>query len=97
MGHIDDADAALEKAKMFSLAEVAKSITCPFLIVHAADDTVVPVANAPKLFEAVGSRDKHLKILSTEDGGNYHAQADNRQVGIDYIADWLETRFTRSA
>jgi alpha-beta hydrolase superfamily lysophospholipase len=97
MGHIDDADAALEKAKTFSLAEVAKSITCPFLIVHAADDTVVPVANAPKLFEAVGSRDKHLKILSTEDGGNYHAQADNRQVGIDYIADWLETRFTRSA
>lgn len=93
MGHIDDADAALEKAKKFSLADVAKNITCPFLIVHAADDTVVPVANAPRLFEAAGSKDKHLKILTAEDGGNYHAQADNRQVGIDYIADWLEDRF----
>ena len=88
--HLMDPVAVLEKAKTFSLAEVAKSITCPFLIVHAADDTVVPVANAPKLFEAVGSRDKHLKILNADDGGHYHAQADNRQVGIDYIADWVE-------
>ena len=97
MGCIDDAngaEAALEKAKQFSLADVAKNITCPFLIVHAADDTVVPVANAPKLFDAVGSKDKHLKILSAEDGSNYHAQADNRQVGIDYIADWLQDRLS---
>ena len=85
MGCIDDAGAALEKAKKFSLVGVAEKITCPFIIVHAGEDTVVPVANAPKLFEAIASKDKHLKILSTEDGGNYHAQADNRQVGIDYI------------
>ncbi len=93
MGCIDDPDganAALEKAKMFSLAEAAGKITCPFIIVHAANDTVVPVANAHKLFDAVASKDKHLKILTEEDGGHYHAQADNRQVGIDYIADWIE-------
>jgi dipeptidyl aminopeptidase/acylaminoacyl peptidase len=92
MGCIDDAngaEAALEKAKKFSLAEVAGKITCPFIIVHAAEDTVVPVANAPKLYEAIASSDKHLKILTAEDGGHYHAQADNRQVGIDYIADWI--------
>jgi dipeptidyl aminopeptidase/acylaminoacyl peptidase len=89
MGCIDDAGAAIEKAKKFSLAEVAGRITCPFLIVHAQDDRVVPVANAHKLFDAVGSRKKHLKILTAEEGGSYHAQADNRQVGIDCIADWL--------
>ena len=96
MGCIDDpngAETALEKAKKFSLAGVAEHITCPFLIVHAAEDTVVPVANAPKLFEAAGAQDKHLKILTAEDGGHYHAQADNRQVGIDYVADWLEARW----
>jgi len=92
MGCIDDGEAALEKAKKFSLADVAGKITCPFIIVHAAHDTVVPVANAHKLYEAVASTDKHLKILTTEDGGHYHAQADNRQVGIDYIADWIEER-----
>lgn len=89
MGCIDDADAAIEKAKKFSLAGVAEKIACPFLIVHAQDDKVVPVASAHKLFAAVGSKRKTLKILTAEDGSTYHAQADNRQVGIDYIADWI--------
>ena len=92
MGCIDDGEAALEKAKQFSLADVAAKITLPFIIVHAAEDSVVPVANAHKLYAAIASADKHLKILSAEDGGHYHAQADNRQVGIDYISDWIEDR-----
>lgn len=89
MGCIDDGNAAIEKAKGFSLANVADKITGPFLIVHAQDDKIVPVANAHKLYEAVGSQRKELRILTAEDGGSYHAQADNRQVGIDYIADWI--------
>ena len=89
MGHIDDADAAIEKAKKFSMAGVAEQITCPFLIVHGDADKVVPVASAYKLHEAVGSKRKTLRILTAEDGGTYHSQADNRQVGVDYIADWI--------
>ena len=89
MGCVDDADAAIEKAKKFSLAGIAEKITCPFLVVHAQDDKVVPVASAHKLYAAVGSQQKTLKILTAEDGGTYHAQADNRQVGVDYIADWI--------
>ncbi len=85
----DDADAAIEKATKFSLVDVAPKIACPFLIVHADEDRVVPVASAHKLFEAVGSPRKHLKILTRADGSTYHAQADNRQVGVDYIADWI--------
>ena len=90
----ESADEAIAKAERFSLAGVAQNITCPFLIVHAADDKVVPVASAHKLFEAIGARRKDLKILTAEDGGSYHAQADNRQVGIDAIADWI-TRLWR--
>ncbi|MEO7725712.1 MAG: alpha/beta fold hydrolase [Burkholderiales bacterium] len=89
MGHIDDADAAIAKAEKFSLAGVAEQISCPFLIVHGDADKVVPVVSAHKLFAAVGSKKKELRILTAEDGGTYHAQADNRQVGVDYIADWL--------
>jgi dipeptidyl aminopeptidase/acylaminoacyl peptidase len=84
-----DMAAAVEKARRFSLAEVAPRIACPFLIVHAEDDRVVPVDSAHKLFAAVGSARKHLKIFTAADGGTYHAQADNRQVGVDYIADWI--------
>jgi dipeptidyl aminopeptidase/acylaminoacyl peptidase len=90
MGHIDDADAAIRKAERFSLVDVAPKIECPYLIVHAEEDKVVPVASAHKLFDAITSRRKHLKILTAEDGSIYHAQADNRQVGVDYIADWVE-------
>ena len=96
MGHIDDADAAIEKAERFSLADVAPKIACPFLVVHAEEDKVVPVASAHKLFEAIGSRRKQLKILTAQDGSVYHAQADNRQVGVDYIADWLEDTFAHA-
>jgi dipeptidyl aminopeptidase/acylaminoacyl peptidase len=89
MGHIEDGDAAIAKAGKFSLAGVAEQISCPFLIVHGEEDKVVPVASAHKLYAAVGSKRKVLRILTSEDGGTYHAQADNRQVGIDYIADWI--------
>ena len=68
---------------------MAEKITCPFLVLHAEDDKVVPVASAHKLYEALGSTRKTLRILTKEDGGTYHAQADNRQVGVDYIADWI--------
>ena len=89
MGHIDDGDAAIKKAEKFSLAGVAEKISCPFLIVHGEADKVVPVGSAYKLHEAVGSKRKTLRILTAEDGGTYHAQADNRQVGVDFIADWI--------
>ena len=89
MGCLDDADAAIAKAEKFSLADVAPKITMPFLIVHAEEDRVVPVASAHKLYEAIGSPRKHLKIFTRADGSTYHAQADNRQVGVDYIADWI--------
>ena len=91
-----DMDAAIEKASRFSLEGVAEKIACPFLIVHAEDDQVVPVASARRLHAAVGSARKHLKILTAADGSTYHAQADNRQVGVDYIADWLTAELARA-
>jgi dienelactone hydrolase len=89
MGCLDDAEAAIRKAELFSLADVAPKIECPFLVVHGADDKVVPVLSAKKLFEAVGAKDKHLKIFTAEDGGSSHALADNRPLAVDYIADWI--------
>jgi alpha-beta hydrolase superfamily lysophospholipase len=91
----ENAEEAIARAERFSLEGVAQKITCPFLIVHGADDKVVPVASAYKLFEAIGSRRKTLKILTAADGSSYHAQADNRQVGIDVIADWIAANLPR--
>ena len=66
-----------------------ENITCPFLVTHAGNDRVVPVENAQKLYDAVGSSNKTIKIFTAEDGGAEHAHVDNRQIGIDFAADWL--------
>ena len=85
-----DEDEGIEIAKKFSLKDVAKNITCPFLVTHGGNDRVVPVENAQKLYDAVGSKNKTIKIFTTEEGGAEHAHVDNRQIGIDFAADWLE-------
>jgi len=83
-------DEAIEIARRFSLKDVARQIRCPFLVTHGGNDRVVPVENAQKLYDAVGSSNKTIKIFTTEEGGAEHAHVDNRQIGIDYAADWLE-------
>jgi pimeloyl-ACP methyl ester carboxylesterase len=89
MGCLDDAEAAIRKAALFSLQDVVASIQMPFLTVHGADDRVVPVANARKLHDAVGAQRKTLKIFTAEEGGSAHALADNRPLAVDYIGDWI--------
>ena len=84
------ADEAIELARKFSLKDVARQIRCPFLVTHAGNDRVVPVENAQKLYDAVGAAKKTIKIFSAEEGGAEHAHVDNRPVGIDFAADWLE-------
>jgi dienelactone hydrolase len=84
-----DNDTALQWAKRFTLAGVAERIECPFLVVHGENDRIVPVAEANTLYERVGSNRKHIKIFTAEEGGAEHCQVDHRQLGIDFIADWL--------
>lgn len=84
-----DNDAALETAKKFTLEGAAERIACPFLVVHGENDRIVPLEEAKTLYARVGSKDKHLKIFTAEEGGAEHCQVDHRQHGIDYIADWL--------
>jgi dienelactone hydrolase len=85
-----DEDEGIEIAKKFSLKDVAQNITCPFLVTHAGNDRVVPVENAQKLYDAVGSKNKTIKIFGTEEGGAEHAHVDNRQIGVEFAADWLD-------
>jgi dienelactone hydrolase len=84
-----DNETALEWAKKFSLEGVADRIECAFLVLHGENDRIVPLAEAKKLYERVGSRRKHIKIFTAEEGGAEHCQVDHRQLGIDYIGDWL--------
>ena len=84
-----DADAGIKVAKRFTLKDVAQQITMPFLVTHGANDRVVPAENAQKLYDAIGSKHKTLRVFTAEDGGAEHAHVDNRQVGVDFVADWI--------
>ena len=84
-----DNETALEWAKKFTLEGVAQRIECAFLVLHGENDRVVPLSEARKLFQGVGSKRKHIKIFTEEEGGAEHCQVDHRQLGVDYIGDWL--------
>jgi fermentation-respiration switch protein FrsA (DUF1100 family) len=62
-------------------------------VVHGENDRIVSLDSAKKLYEAAGSRHKTLKIFAPAEGGAEHCQVDNRQLGVDYIADWLTPVF----
>jgi dienelactone hydrolase len=84
-----DNETALEWAKKFTLEGVAQNIECAFLVLHGENDRIVPLSEARTLYEKVGSKRKHLKIFTAEEGGAEHCQVDHRQLGVDYIGDWL--------
>jgi dienelactone hydrolase len=84
-----DNETALEWAKKFTLEAVGHQVTCPVLILHGENDRIVPVSAAQALYERVGSKNKTLKIFTEAEGGAEHCQVDNRQLGVDFIGDWL--------
>ncbi|MDN3986151.1 alpha/beta hydrolase family protein [Zwartia vadi] len=84
-----DMDACMKKLEDYNLEGVAQKMTCPFYCLHGENDTIVPVEFAEKLYKAVGSKNKTLKVLTPFDGGSEHCQEDNRQVGANLVADWL--------
>ncbi len=87
-----DMESAMEKVKKFTLAGVADKIRCPFLILWGMQDKLTPREVAHQLYDNVGSKDKTLKIFDVEEGAAEHCQVDNRQMGTDYICDWLSKR-----
>lgn len=87
-----DMDACMKKLENYRLAGVAERIQCPFFCIHGENDNIVPLEFALRLHDAVGSKDKTLKVLAAHDGGSDHCQEDNRQVGANLVADWLAQR-----
>jgi dienelactone hydrolase len=83
-------EAALEKLEGFRLDGIVQRMTCPFLLLHGAGDEQIPLALARKCFDAVGSRQKTLKVFERDEGGFHHCQVDNVTIGVHAMWDWLE-------
>jgi len=50
----------------------------------------IPLSEAQKCFDAVGSKQKIMKIFTREEGGYHHCQIDNQSICAAYMWDWLE-------
>jgi len=92
LGGVSDAEAR-ELLKAFTLEGVAERITCPALITHGADDRLMRVEGAKRLFAAIGSSDKTLKIYDDPAaGGTIHCSHDYWAHNVPFMLDWLEER-----
>jgi hypothetical protein len=89
---VSDLEAALRNLEGFRLDGVVQCMRCPFLLTHGADDEQIPMADAQKLFDAVGSPDKTLRVFTTEEGGSQHCQRDYMTHGTSVMYDWLSER-----
>jgi dipeptidyl aminopeptidase/acylaminoacyl peptidase len=86
---VSDRAAALKKLEGFRLDGIVQKMACPFLLLHGAGDQQIPLAPAEKLFDAVGSKHKLLKVFTREEGGFHHCQVDNVTVAVYYMWDWI--------
>jgi dipeptidyl aminopeptidase/acylaminoacyl peptidase len=83
-------DDALKRLEPFKLDGVVQKITCPFIMLHGEGDEQIPLNEAQKCFDAVGSKNKKMKVFTREEGGYHHCQIDNQSICSAYMWDWLE-------
>jgi fermentation-respiration switch protein FrsA (DUF1100 family) len=93
---VESFEQALEKLEGFRLDGVAQKVKCPFLLTHGTEDKQVPMPEAQKLFDAVGSKDKTFRVFTPEEGGAQHCQRDYLTAVCDVIGDWLADKLQRA-
>lgn len=84
-----DMGRALEIMGRFRLDGIVDRMRCPFLVVHGENDRLIPPGEAAILLDRAGSPDKTLKIFTETEGAAEHCQVDDRQAGVNFIADWI--------
>jgi alpha-beta hydrolase superfamily lysophospholipase len=73
-----------------TMPQRAPSLTAPLLVVHGADDRLIPVDGSRRLVECVGSSDVELKIYP----GLYHEifNEPERDQVLDDVVSWITKR-----
>ena len=92
LGGVSDAEAR-QRLEAFTMEGLAQNITCPTLITHGANDRLMRVEGAKRLFEEISSSDKTLKIYDDADGaGTIHCSHDYWAHNVPFMLDWLQDR-----
>lgn len=73
----------------FNLSGAVEHMECPFLLVHGELDSQISMEDARACFNAVGSKDKTLKVFKEGEGGLQHCNFDYLTPTVHYMFDWL--------
>lgn len=87
-----DWESAFAKLEKFRLEAVASQIKCDLMIVHGASDRHAPPSEAQRLYDAVSSRHKRLRIFTEAEGGSAHVNLDRPEPALSMICDWMAQR-----
>ncbi|EHB55348.1 Acylglycerol lipase [Mycolicibacterium rhodesiae JS60] len=73
-----------------TMPQRARQLTAPLLVVHGADDALVPAGGSELLVDCVGSSDVHLKVYP----GLFHEvfNEPERDRVLDDVTAWIEAR-----
>ena len=73
-----------------TMPQRARQLTAPLLVVHGAEDALVPAGGSELLVDCVGSTDVHLKVYP----GLYHEvfNEPERDRVLDDVTAWIEAR-----
>jgi len=73
-----------------TMPQRARAITAPLLVVHGAEDRLVPASGSERLVECVGSPDVHLKVYPEL----FHEvfNEPERERVLDDVTAWIEAR-----
>jgi hypothetical protein len=74
----------------FNQLEVAKKLVSPTLIIHGDCDPKIPVADVKKVFSAVGSKNKKLKIFPGGDHGILEVPKEMREEFLKVVTNWFK-------
>jgi dipeptidyl aminopeptidase/acylaminoacyl peptidase len=89
--NVTSRDEAMRRLEGFKLDGVVQKIACPFLLLHGEGDEQIRLALAQRCFDAVGAKNKTLKVFTREEGGYHHCQIDNVSIAVTYMWDWVES------
>jgi dienelactone hydrolase len=94
LGGVSDAEAR-ERLRDFTMEGAAANIRMPTLISHGADDHLMNVEGAKRLFDEIGAADKTLRVYEIDEdrgGGAMHCSHDYWAHNVPFMLDWLEDR-----
>ena len=82
----------LEKARLFSTADISDKITCDVLLLAGTNDHFIPIEMFYKQIEALKNvKSLTCRMFTEKEHAANHCQIGNYKLVLDFMLNWMET------